>query len=31
MIYYIFSKMKNTADEIPLIKYDIDDDFDDED
>lgn len=30
MIYYIFSKMKNTADEIPLIKYDIDDDFGDE-
>lgn len=30
MIYYIFSKMKNTADEIPLIKYDIDDDFGDD-
>lgn len=27
IIYYIFSRMKNTADEIPLIKYDIDDDF----
>lgn len=30
IIYYIFSRMKNTADEIPLIKYDIDDDFGDE-
>ncbi len=30
VIYYIFSKMKNTADEIPLVKYDIDDDFGDE-
>ena len=29
VIYYIFSKMKNTADEIPLVKYDIDDDFGD--